>query len=382
MNTINKNEFIFSEKYRLQRHLVYWGAHVILWGSFWAIMVYWTGHEFNLPHNMFKMVVWTPAFMLFSFPIIYWAIPHLLLKEKYLQFAAAIILWGIFGLFINEWFRQYIFIPVQEYVGFTEIGRDVRSPSSYLCMTTTAAEASILVLFKHWTKKQNDWMRSQKEKVTAELKLLKAQVHPHFLFNTLNNIYSFSLQQSPKTPELILKLSSLLSYMLYDCKAEQVALEKELEIMKNYIDLERERYGNKIDISINIEGDIHDQYITPLLLLPFLENAFKHGISEQLGKPWLSFDLAVTNNVLQCKIVNSKNEIVPLSENGIGIKNVRKRLQFLCPDCHELKLTDEGNFFVVSLELHLKPIAAQQPVFYTIPHNNKPVHETALSVNR
>lgn len=197
-------------------------------------------------------------------------------------------------------------------------------------------------------------MQAEKDKVTAELQLLKAQVHPHFLFNTLNNIYSFSLESSPKTPGLILKLSSLLSYMLYDCKADEVLLEKEIEIMKNYIDLEKERYGNKIEISWDVDGDVKDKYISPLLLLPFLENAFKHGTSEQLEKPWLSVDISVSETMLKCKIANSKNEDAPASNHGIGIQNVKKRLAFIYPGKHELKMNDEGNFFVVSLAIELK----------------------------
>ena len=204
-------------------------------------------------------------------------------------------------------------------------------------------------------------MLAEKEKVTAELQLLKAQVHPHFLFNTLNNIYSFALENSPKTPGLILKLSSLLSYMLYDCKADEVLLEKEIAVMKDYIDLEKERYGNKIEISLNIEGDIKDKYISPLLLLPFLENAFKHGTSDQLEKPWLSVDVSVKNYTMRCKIVNSKNNYVPLSENGIGIQNVKKRLEFLYPGNYELKMNDEEDFFVVSLLLELKQNNKFQP---------------------
>ena len=197
-------------------------------------------------------------------------------------------------------------------------------------------------------------MQAEREKVTAELQLLKAQVHPHFLFNTLNNIYSFSLENSPKTPGLILKLSSLLSYMLYDCRTDEVLLEKEIEIMKNYIDLEKERYGNKIEISWNVEGDVEDKRIAPLLLLPFLENAFKHGTSEQLEKPWLSVDISVRQNTLKGKIANSKNEFVPFRNSGIGIQNVQKRLAFIYPDQHELKLSDEGSFFVISLWIELK----------------------------
>jgi LytS/YehU family sensor histidine kinase len=202
-------------------------------------------------------------------------------------------------------------------------------------------------------KSQQERMQAEKEKIVSELQLLKAQVHPHFLFNTLNNIYSFSLENSAKTPEMILKLSSLLSYMLYDCKEEEVLLEKEIEVMKNYIDLEKERYDNKIDISLNIEGDVKDKFIAPLLMLPFLENAFKHGTSEQLDKTWLSIDIAVQKFALRCKIVNSKNELVPFRETGIGIQNVRKRLRFLYPGKHELKIADEGAFFVVSLMVEL-----------------------------
>src|SRR6185436_14895397 len=118
-------------------------------------------------------------------------------------------------------------------------------------------------------------------------------------------------------------------------------LEKETEIMKNYIDLEKERYGNKIEISWDVEGDVKDKFISPLLMLPFLENAFKHGTSEQLEKPWLSVDISVRQDTLRCKIANSKNEYVPFSDNGIGIQNVKKRLEFIYPASHELKINDE-----------------------------------------
>jgi two-component system, LytTR family, sensor histidine kinase AlgZ len=227
----------------------------------------------------------------------------------------------------------------------------------YLCMTTSAASPMVIKFFKLCTLKQRDWILAQQEKVTAELQLLKAQVHPHFLFNTLNNIYSFSMERSPKTPGLILKLSSLLSYMLYDCKAEHVRLEKEIKIMKNYIDLEKERYDDTLEISWSVEGNIKDQFISPLLMLPFLENAFKHGVSEQIEKPWLSIDISVKSNILRCKIANSKNEFAPPCEIGIGITNVKKRLEVLYPGKYELKISDEGNFFVISLMLKLTDIA-------------------------
>ena len=123
---------------------------------------------------------------------------------------------------------------------------------------------------------------------------------------------------------------------------------------------------------MSIEGDIKDKYTAPLLLLPFLENAFKHGTSEQLEKPWLSMDIAVKGNTMKCKIANSKNEFVPDRQNGIGIENVKKRLRFLYPDKHELKLNDEGDFFVVSLMIEL---VATKTDFIPASHQSSPVTE-------
>lgn len=155
---------------------------------------------------------------------------------------------------------------------------------------------------------------------------------------------------------MILKLSSLLSYMLYDCRNEFVMLEKEIEIMKNYIDLEKERYPDWLDVSINVEGDMKDKCISPLLFLPFLENAFKHGTSEQLEKSWLSLEIFVNRNTLSCKVINSKNENQLPTNTGIGIENVKKRLAFIYPGRHELKLNDEGNVFVVSLSIEIETV--------------------------
>jgi sensor histidine kinase YesM len=155
--------------------------------------------------------------------------------------------------------------------------------------------------------------------------------------------------------------------MLYDCKAEEVLLEKEIDIMKNYIDLEKERYGNKIEISWMVAGDTKDKYIAPLLLLPFLENAFKHGTSEQIEKPWLSVDISVNKRIIKCKIINSKNQRVSFNSNGIGVQNVKRRLAFLYPGTHELKTSDEEGFFVVSLLVELNDKKVKEDVAVPLP---------------
>src|SRR6188768_3119063 len=307
MDTFKYNNFIFSSKYRVWRHVAFWLTDVIF-----IVLLY--SSTLGIWRSVIHNFIWLPARFLYTYPLILWFIPRYLFKNKYIIFSILTILWGIGGWFLNIYFRQYLFDPIQVFLKFVSAHPVVQGsgqPGSYLVLVITATVASMIVVFKYWIKTQRQWMQAEKDKVTAELQLLKAQVHPHFLFNTLNNIYSFSLENSPKTPGLILKLSSLLSYMLYDCKAEEVLLEKEVEIMKNYIDLEKERYGNKIEISVG-------------------------------------------RNILKGKIANSKNEYTPATNHGIGIQNVKKRLAFIYPGKHELKLNDEGNFFVVSLLIELK----------------------------
>ncbi|MEJ8816844.1 sensor histidine kinase [Lacibacter sp. H407] len=379
MNSFLYNDFIFSPRYRVWRHLFYWTFHIAIWAAFWVVI----GVPLSYGRQLINMIMWVPAFILFGYPLVYGAIPYLLLKGRLWQFFLLVLLWGILGLYIDAGYRSYVLIPAQEAMGLDNILPRGPLAFCYLCMTTSAASPMIIKFFKLWTIKQREWMRVQQEKATAELQLLKAQVHPHFLFNTLNNIYSFSLDNSPKTPGLILKLSSLLSYMLYDCKTEEVRLEKEIEIMKNYLDLEKERYGNKIEISWNVSGEIKDKFIAPLLLLPFLENAFKHGASEQIEQPWLGVDISVKNDTILCKIVNSKNEYVQESKNGIGINNVKKRLELLYQGKYELKINDEGNFYVVSLMLILSDAAHATANTYSpliIAQNIR--HETSLPAYR
>lgn len=302
-------------------------------------------------NHFIRIALWIPAFIFFSYPVSYIAIRKLLLKGKYLVFIVSLVFWLAVGWFLSVYFLRYVSAPVLDMMNMPR--GDGYAWQCFLCVMTTAACFSSLSLGKQWLLKQREFLQAQQEKITAELQLLKAQVHPHFLFNTLNNIYSFSLDRSPKTPELILKLSSLLSYMLYDCKAEEVRLEKEVAILKDYIDLEKERYGDTLEISWTVEGDIRDNFISPLLMLPFLENAFKHGASEQIEKPWMGVDISVANNMLKFKITNSKNENLSHSNNGIGINNVKRRLGFLYPGRYELKINDEGDFFAVSLMVKL-----------------------------
>ena len=227
--------------------------------------------------------------------------------------------------------------------------------AGFLVMNTMALFALPIKVFKQWVIKQEIASRLEKEKITAELELLKAQLHPHFLFNTLNNLYSLVYEKSDKAPKMLLRLSGLLSYVLYECKAEEVLLSKEISSIKDYVALERERYGERLDVSLNFSGDIDDKIIAPMLFQPFIENAFKHGMSEQLGKVWMSIDLSVKKNQLYFKIINSceKNNVENKNNSGIGIINVNKRLQLLYPEKFELQNGIEQDVYIVSLRVDL-----------------------------
>lgn len=185
-------------------------------------------------------------------------------------------------------------------------------------------------------------------------------MHPHFLFNTLNNLYALTLRKADNSPAVVLKLSELLSYMLYDCNAPEVSLEKEIAFMQNYIGLEQLRYGDRLDMSVQISGDYPHKPIAPLLLVPFLENAFKHGTSEQLEQAWMHLDLSVQGTTLKFKLINSR-EATEQDESpvgGIGLHNVRKRLQLLYPDRYDLRVVAETETFMVALTLELSPTKA------------------------
>jgi LytS/YehU family sensor histidine kinase len=222
-------------------------------------------------------------------------------------------------------------------------------------LPTIGGIALAIKLLKYWYSKRREEQQLIISKANAELQLLKAQVHPHFLFNTLNNIYSFILTASPKAPEMIKKLSGLLHYIIYECNQPQVSLEKEFNMLHDYMALEKIRYGEQMDMTTNIQGNYRNKTIAPLLLIPFVENSFKHGTSKMLSRSWVSLNIVIENESLYFRIKNSKPEEYMHSggKNGIGLSNVQKRLQLLYPGRNELKMTAGPDHFSVLLKLNL-----------------------------
>lgn len=195
----------------------------------------------------------------------------------------------------------------------------------------------------------------ENEKLTAELNFLKAQINPHFLFNTLNNLYYLAYSKSPNTTEVISKLSQVMRYMIHDSNHPRVLLTKEIEYMENYIDLERLRLNDQTTINFKIQGNTAGVEVAPLILITFLENAFKHGVTNTSAASWINILIEVTGKELSFVVENSKGSrgVSGAESSGIGLVNVQRRLELLYPGRHEMKVEDHADRYYIELKLNL-----------------------------
>lgn len=190
------------------------------------------------------------------------------------------------------------------------------------------------------------------EKLQSELKFLRSQTNPHFLFNTLNNLYHLARKNSSNTPDAILKLSGLMRFMLYECTATTIPISKEIDLIRDYIELEKLRYDNRLTVDFKVDATIENQKIAPLLLMPFVENAFKHGASESTGNIWVYIYLTIKNGVLEFSVKNSKDPDTQYSDEGIGLKNIKRQLDLIYPN-HILEIKNRENEFEIYLKIEL-----------------------------
>ncbi len=208
-------------------------------------------------------------------------------------------------------------------------------------------------LLRNWYEQQKVVQELKQQKTHAELELLKSQVQPHFIFNTLNNIYAVTVKKNPETAGYLLHLARFLEYNLYNTQQDFVSLESELAYIRDYVGLQELRYGNKVDFSASVYGSTEGIQLPPLLLLPLIENSFKHGVDSMEGNSWVRMEVSNREHELTVKIENSY-EILPAKEGqngGLGLKNVKKRLELIYPDQHELRVLNENNAFMVVLKI-------------------------------
>ena len=382
------HEFIFSErrKYKLQRHLIFWSS----WWLYFILCFflfqqpiagrirpfYMTPGD-HLPLKTFLLVL---LFALACYPLIYFILPKIVTGRwlKAIVYFALLCLSLYFACYYLYW-ETFSFIDVSY---GTPKARNTAIPFwppfnlGLMNFVKVAAAAAIIKYLKYWWLKQKESQRLEKEKINAELQLLKAQVHPDFLFKTLNNIYTHSLSSSPRTSGMLLKLSDLLSYMLYECDRANVPLEKEIAMMKEYMQLEKIRHNDEPEIEVNIKGDLNGRMIAPFLLLPFIENSFNHcrQMTEQF---WINMDIRMEGDNFSMKLTNgiSENLSDQSSTSTNGLANVQKRLSLLYPGIHELKMTTEQEMFIVFLNIRLTDNAEiaieEQEIDFDITTNEK-----------
>ena len=368
---MNSYPFIFSDekKYRITRHVSFWVFWWLFQGvlySFSAIYepsIYWK----RLAMSMTESFIFMGMHIFLAYSLMYFVIPRFLLKHRYWQTAIWTSVFFLLTAIFSAAISATIIDPVRK-IMFGGLFIDMyRSNTGNIFLSlmaglrgaiTIGGIAAAIKLMKYWYVKEQRNLQLQKENVESQLQLLKAQVHPHFLFNTLNNIYSYTQHTSPVASKLVTGLSDMLRFILYEGSQPLVPLSKELKMIQDYIELEQIRYGNKPDIHLDIPFDAFDLYIAPLLLLPLIENCFKHGTSHMLEQPWISLQITIHDKQIFMKLLNGK---VSMKEkrnqpHGIGISNVKKRLELIYPGKHSFNIHDEEEVFIINLKLELQQI--------------------------
>jgi len=366
------HEFIFSEqrKHKLLRHLVFWVA----WWLFFFICFMLSPSRINTrgilapnrvnpfdlapgDHLILKTFLLVLLYALACYPLIYFLLPQII-KRKWLKATASFILLCslLYAATYFLFWNGFSFIDSFSASSKTNYSVARFWPALNLGLMTfakVAATAVIIKYLKYWWLKQKESERLEQEKINTELQLLKAQIRPGFLFNALDNILEYSLTASPRAPEALIKLSDLLSYMLYECDKPLVPLDKEIAMMKKYMEMEKIKMGESFEMGINTRGDLNDKMIAPFLLLPFIENSFKQS-SALNGNAWIIMDIGMEENLFFMKLANGiapgTNDIGETRANGL-IK-VQKRLTLLYPQ-HELKLYPEQEMLITYLKIQL-----------------------------
>lgn len=329
-------------------HAAYW----ILITGFFIYEKRYLIYKASMPYFVICVIGRISLLILIAYLNLQYFLPNYLLRKRYLRYGAAVMLSVLGYLLAQSLFDYYLYGFV---IGPLRNSNWVET-LSYNFFSTLWYLALMLAL-----KLSIDWYEQQRivqeitvKKLEAEVSFLRSQINPHFLFNVLNNLYALTLKKSDLAPDVVLKLSAMMEYMLYDSDDSKVLLQKEISSLHNYIELENLRLDNRSNIRLNITGAVNGQEIAPLLLLPVIENAFKHGVSKQTEHAWMHCKLNIDENTLRLQVENSKPVSSPENnKGGIGLKNLKKRLELLYPDRHKLQIQDNENTFLVKLEIEL-----------------------------
>jgi two-component system LytT family sensor kinase len=333
--------------------------HIFFWLVVLTFFTYFFGFQsedshFILSYSLFLM----PATIATTYVAIYKLIPDYLITKQYFKFC----LYSFYTFIISTYliivsiFFGLIFLSRFEYENMSPLSRNIffvmLAVYSIIILVSAFKLLSLNLKYTKETKRlETKILETQLKLKEQELHYLKMQIHPHFLFNTLNTLYGFALKKADDTPEMILKLSNLLDYLLYQTNKPFVALKEDINHIEDYIDLEKMRFNDRISIDFNYESISENTTIPPMLLIPFIENSFKHGYLKD-GVLKIKMNLTSSNSHIYFQIENSYKNTISTSQ-GIGLPNIEKRLKLLYGDQYILKTTTENDLFKVSLHLPL-----------------------------
>ncbi len=330
-------------KNRIFQHILFWCLSFLILTNIFKVSV-----EIKRIDLIYTAIFHVPVFLIVYLNLRF-LFPVFLEKGKYILygiFVLALISLGagfyiiLFDSWIDYIFSGYYFIA---YYGFFDIS---------LYFVIYIFVTSLLRLARGWFHLQE----IEKEKTVAELKALKSQINPHFLFNSLNSIYSLARKNSTQVPEKVIQLSDLMRHIIYDSDVEFILLPKEIEMIRNYIELQNLRTPDNEKIELDVTGEIEGKKVAPLIFLPFVENSFKHGLKSGAENPFVKIKIEVLPNDLIFEIENSKGKKTEISDSkykGIGIENVKKRLALIYPNQHSLNISETENTFKVILQIKL-----------------------------
>lgn len=347
---ISENQIPVLFRYRWGWHLLFW---VVIFIMYWLTNVGFMGYyreEF-----MWSLTL-LPVRMAGTYLFIYLILPFATRDKKFIPFAVLTLVHSfLYGLAIWATYKYTNLFPEMMDLSKKALWDAGKIFNKLVANYGIPVMATAILIFKKWYADELKNKKLAEEKLAAELNFLKSQVHPHFLFNTLNNLYALTLIRSEKTSDIVLKLSDLLDYMIYKSNAPFVSLEKELETLQGYMELEKMRYSDRLDFGYTVTGDPSGHEIAPLILLPFIENCFKHGASNDRHHPRIRISVEISPATLTFRAVNSVPEEVMEDASvskGIGLKNVKRRLELIYPGRHELTIKREAREFRVGLTIN------------------------------
>lgn len=334
--------------------------HILFWGIYFLLNIFRWGNYFNDYLYSFKTnLMGFPIHMILCYLNIYVLMPKLVFKKKYFLYLI-LILTSIFLMVVIKFNLTYYLVSQDVWPEGPDVIHDLTLNyiidmmigELYVITFVTAIKITLDFLKEH-----KRVANLEKLQLETELLFLKTQISPHFFFNTLNNIYSLAKENSNKTSKIIQRLSELMRYLLYETKQKYQTLENEILCIQNYVDLEKIRHDELLEVNMTISGNIHDKKIAPILLLSFIENAFKHGANKNIGSIKIDIDFIIKENFLYFTVSNpmptiTKHERSFDHSGGIGLENVKKRLALrYFRDDYELTFNDKNNIFNIKLKI-------------------------------